>query len=180
MSLPPGLINLDHYTAAAQAMSEMDEHKAQMDASRQVSQKVNMLGHGGALRKKIADFAGVRDDVRASAAPKRKRRDAHDFRNDLVNSFVPDYGYNVGDNVYNVGDGMTMIEHGTHQPRWLGSGYKTSDNTYLQYAHNNRDNMGLIFLSRTDIDPKFHKATQITQTKKKKRKHENDPGFRGY
>ena len=52
MSLPPGLINLDHYTAAAQAMSEMDEHKAQMDASRQVSQKVNMLGHGGALRNK--------------------------------------------------------------------------------------------------------------------------------
>ena len=180
MSLPPGLINLDHYTSAAQAMSEMDEHKAQMDASRQVSQKVNMLGHGGALRNKIASFAGVRDDVRASAAPKRKRRDAHDFRNDLVNSFVPDYGYNVGDNVYNVGDGMTMIEHGTHQPRWLGSGYKTSDNTYLQYAHNNRDNMGLIFLSRTDIDPKFHKATLINQTKKKKRKHENDPGFRGY
>ncbi len=28
MSLPPGLINLDHYTAAAQAMSEMDEHKS--------------------------------------------------------------------------------------------------------------------------------------------------------
>ena len=180
MSLPPGLINLDHYTAAAQAMSEMDEHKAQMDASRQVSQKVNMLGHGGLIRKKIADFANVRDDVRASAVPKRKRQDAHDFRNDLVNSFVPDYGYNVGDNVYNVGDGMTMIEHGTHQPRWLGSGYKTSDNTYLQYAHNNRDNMGLIFLSRTDIDPKFHKATLINQTKKKKRKHENDPGFRGY
>ena len=179
MSLPPGLINLDHYTSAAQAMSEMDEHKAQMDASRQVSQKVNMLGHGGALRNKIASFAGVRDDVRASAAPKRKRRDAHDFRNDLVNSFVPDYGYNVSDGTA-FGDGMTMIEHGTHQPRWLGSGYKTSDNTYLQYAHNNRDNMGLIFLSRTDIDPKFHKATQITQTKKKKRKHENDPGFRGY
>ena len=64
MSLPPGLINLDHYTAAAQAMSEMDEHKAQMDASRQVSQKVNMLGHGGLIRKKIADFANVRDDVR--------------------------------------------------------------------------------------------------------------------
>ena len=75
---------------------------------------------------------------------------------------------------------MTLIEHGTHQPSWLGSGYKTSDNTYLQYAHNNRDNMGLIFLSRTDIDPKFHKATLINQTKKKKRKHENDPGFRGY
>ena len=180
MSLPPGLINLDHYTAAAQAMSEMDEHKAQMDASRQVSQKVNMLGHGGALRNKIASFAGVRDDVRASAVPKRKRRDAHDFRNDLVNSFVPDYGYNVGDNVYNVGDGMTMIEHGTHQPRWLGSGYKTSDNTYLQYAHNNRDNLRAFILSSPDIDPKFQKATQISQTKKKKRKHENDPGYRGY
>ena len=180
MSLPPGLINLDHYTAAAQAMSEMDEHKAQMDASRQVSQKVNMLGHGGALRKKIADFANVRDDVRASKATKRKRTDAHDFRNDLVNSFVPDYGYNVGDGTA-FGDGMTMIEHGTHQPRWLGSGYKTSDNTYLQYAHNNRDNLrGLIDLSSPNIDPKFHKATQISQTKKKKRKHENDPGFRGY
>ena len=180
MSLPPGLINLDHYTAAAQAMSEMDEHKAQMDASRQVSQKVNMLGHGGALRNKIASFAGVRDDVRASAAPKRKRRDAHDFRNDLVNSFVPTYGYNVSDGTA-FGDGMTMIEHGTHQPRWLGSGYKTSDNTYLQYAHNNRDNLrGLIDLSSPDIDPKFHKATQISQLKKKKRKHENDVGFRGY
>ena len=179
MSLPPGLINLDHYTAAAQAMSEMDEHKAQMDASRQVSQKVNMLGHGGLIRKKIADFANVRDDVRASAVPKRKRMDAHDFRNDLVNSFVPDYGYNVGDNVYNVGDGMTMIEHGTHQPRFLDY----SDNMYVQYAHNNRDNfLTLIdnFSSRSDIDPKFHKATQISQTKKKKRKHENDPGFRGY
>ena len=125
MSLPPGLINLDHYTAAAQAMSEMDEHKAQMDASRQVSQKVNMLGHGGALRNKIASFAGVRDDVRASAAPKRKRRDAHDFRNDLVNSFVPTYGYNVSDGTA-FGDGMTMIEHGTHHPRFLDS----SDNTY--------------------------------------------------
>ena len=180
MSLPPGLINLDHYTAAAQAMSEMDEHKAQMDASRQVSQKVNMLGHGGALRNKIASFANVRDDVRASKATKRKRTDAHDFRNDLVNSFVPWYGYNVGDGTA-FGDGMTMIEHGTHQPRWLGSGYKTSDNTYLQYAHNNRDNLrGLIDLSSPNIDPKFHKATQISQTKKKKRKHENDPGFRGY
>ena len=175
-----GLINLDHYVSAAQAMADMESHKAELQASKQVAQKVNMLGHGGSLRNKIASFAGVRDNVRASAVPKRKRRDAHDFRNDLVNSFVPDYGYNVGDNVYNVGDGMTMIEHGTHQPLWLGSGYKTSDNTYLQYAHNNRDNMGLIFLSRTDIDPKFHKATQITQTKKKKRKHENDPGFRGY
>ena len=160
MSLPPGLINLDHYTAAAQAMSEMDEHKAQMDASRQVSQKVNMLGHGGLIRKKIADFANVRDDVRASAVPKRKRRDAHDFRNDLVNSFVPDYGYNVSDGTA-FGDGMTLIEHGTHQPRFL-------------------DNMGLIFLSSPDIDPKFHKATLISQTKKKKRKHENDPGYRGY
>jgi len=176
-----GLINLDHYVSAAQAMIEMEQHKAQMDASKQVAQKVNMLGHGGALRNKIASFAGVRDDVRGSEAPKRKRRDAHDFRNDLVNSFVPDYGYNVGDNVYNAGDGMTMIEHGTHQPRWLGSGYKTSDNTYLQYAHNNRDNLrGLIDLSSPDIDPKFHKATQIIQLKKKKRKHENDPGFRGY
>ena len=179
MSLPPGLINLDHYTAAAQAMSEMDEHKAQMDASRQVSQKVNMLGHGGLIRKKIADFANVRDDVRASAVPKRKRQDAHDFRNDLVNSFVPDYGYNVSDGTA-FGDGMTMIEHGTHQPRWLGSGYKTSDNTYLQYAHNNRDNLRAFILSSPDIDPKFQKATQISQTKMKKRKHENDPGFRGY
>ena len=173
MSLPPGLINLDHYTAAAQAMSEMDEHKAQMDASRQVSQKVNMLGHGGALRKKIADFANVRDDVRASKATKRKRIDAHDFRNDLVNSFVPTYGYNVGDGTA-FGDGMTMIEHGTHEPRFLDY----SDNTHLQYAHTNRDNLrGLIDLSSPNIDPK---ATQISQTKKKKRKHENDPGFRGY
>ena len=176
MPLPPGLINLDHYTAAAQAMIEMDEHKAQMEASKQVAQKVNMLGHGGALRNKIASFAGVRDDVRASAVPKRKRRDAHDFRNDLVNSFVPDYGYNVGDGTA-FGDGMTMIEHGTHQPRFLVDGH----NTYLQYAHNNRDNLrGLIDLSSPNIDPKFHKATQIAQTKKKKRKHKNDPGFRGY
>ena len=176
MSLPPGLINLDHYTAAAQAMSEMEEHKAQMDASKQLSQKVNMLGHGGALRKKIADFANVRDDVRASKATKRKRTDVHDIRNDLVNSFVPDYGYNVGDGTA-FGDGMTMIEHGTHQPRFLVDGY----NTYVQYAHNNRDNFrGLIDLSSPDIDPKFHTATLISQTKKKKRKHENDPGYRGY
>ena len=158
MSLPPGLINLDHYTAAAQAMSEMDEHKAQMDASRQVSQKVNMLGHGGALRNKIASFAGVRDDVRASAVPKRKRRDAHDFRNDLVNSFVPDFGYRTTDpndpsqptifistDGSQSTDGRSFIFHGTHQPRWLGSGYKT-----------------------------------ISQTKMKKRKHDNDPGYRGY
>ena len=158
MSLPPGLINLDHYTAAAQAMSEMDEHKAQMEASKQVSQKVNMLGHGGVLRKKIADFAGVRDDVRASAAPKRKRRDAHDFRNDLVNSFVPDFGYRTTDpndpsqptifistDGSQSTDGRSFIFHGTHQPRWLGSGYKT-----------------------------------ISQTKMKKRKHDNDPGYRGY
>jgi len=176
MPLPPGLINLDHYTAAAQAMIEMDEHKAQMDASRQVSQKVNMLGHGGALRNKIADFAGVRDDVRGSAAPKRKRRDAHDFRNDLVNSFVPWYGYNVGDGTA-FGDGFQMIEHGTHEPRFLDY----SDNTYLQYAHNNRDNLrGLIDLSSPNMDPKYHKATLINQTKKKKRRHKNDPGFRGY
>ena len=171
-----GLINLDHYVSAAQAMADMNTHKAELHASKQVAQKVNMLGHGGALRNKIASFAGVRDDVRASAVPKRKRRDAHDFRNDLVNSFVPDYGYNVGDGTA-FGDGMTMIEHGTHQPRFLVDGH----NTYLQYAHNNRDNLrGLIDLSSPDIDPKFHKATQITQTKKKKRKHENDPGFRGY
>ena len=185
MPLPHGLINLDHYTAAAQAMIEMDEHKAQMEASKQVAQKVNMLGHGGALRKKIADFANVRDDVRASKATKRKRTDAHDFRNDLVNSFVPWYGYNVPSDANSptghISLGMTMIEHGTHQPRWLGSGYKTSDNTYLQYAHNNRDNLrGLIDLSSPNIDPKFHKATQISQTKKKKRKHEDDPGYRGY
>ena len=171
-----GLINLDHYVSAAQAMADMNTHKAELHASKQVAQKVNMLGHGGALRNKIASFAGVRDDVRASAVPKRKRRDAHDFRNDLVNSFVPEYGYRVGDGTA-FGDGMTMIEHGTHQPRFLVDGH----NTYLQYAHNNRDNLrGLIDLSSPDIDPKFHKATQISQTKKKKRKHENDPGFRGY
>ena len=174
-----GLINLGHYVSAAQAMADMESPKAELQASKQVAQKVNMLGHGGSLRQKIAEFADVRDDVRASKAPKRKRNDASDIRRDYVQSFVPDYGYNVGDGTA-FGDGMTMIEHGTHQPRWLGSGYKTSDNTYLQYAHNNRDNMGLIFLSRTDIDPKFHKATLINQTKKKKRKHENDPGFRGY
>jgi len=115
MSLPPGLINLDHYTAAAQAMSEMDEHKAQMDASRQVSQKVNMLGHGGALRNKIASFAGVRDDVRASSVPKRKRRDAHDIRRDYVQSFVPDYGHNLGQTYFPFGDGMTLIFHGSHK-----------------------------------------------------------------
>ena len=178
MSLPPGLINLDHYTAAAQAMSEMDEHKAQMEASRQVSQKVNMLGHGGALRNKIASFAGVRDDVRASAAPKRKRRDAHDFRNDLVNSFVPDYGYNVPSDATSptghISLGMTMIEHGTHQPRWLGSGYKTSDNTYLQYAHTNRDNFsGLIDLSSPNIQILIQSSTSLRKSVKQRRRKGN-------
>jgi len=177
-----GLINLDHYVSAAQAMADMESHKAELQASKQVAQKVNMLGHGGALRNKIASFAGVRDDVRASAVPKRKRRDAHDFRNDLVNSYIPDWACNVT-NPNNPSQPPTLpewaIEHGTHQPLFLGSGYKTSDNTYLQYAHTHRDNFsGLIDLSSPDIDPKFHKATQISQTKKKKRKHENDPGFR--
>ena len=168
-----------HYLKSAETMIELDKEREELAKARAVSNRVTNLGFGDALRKRVAQYAGVRDDVRGSKVPKRKRNDAHDFRNDLVDSFVPDYGYNVGDGTA-FGDGMTMIEHGTHQPRWLGSGYKTSDNTYLQYAHNNRDNMGLIFLSRTDIDPKFHKATLINQTKKKKRKHENDPGFRGY
>ena len=66
-----------------------------------------------------------------------------------------------------------------------GSGLRLFDSykPYLQYAHNNSDNfLTLIdnFTSRSDIDPKFHKATQISQLKKKKRKHENDSGFRGY
>ena len=168
-----------HYLKSAETMIELDKEREELAKARAVSNRVTNLGFGDALRKRVAQYAGVRDDVRGSKVPKRKRKDAHDFRNDLVNSFVPDYGYNVGDGTA-FGDGMTLIEHGTHQPRWLGSGYKTSDNTYLQYAHNNRDNMGVAFLSRSDIDPKFHKATQITQTKKKKRKHENDPGFRGY
>ena len=170
----------EYYVTVAQAMIDLDKEKEELAKSRDVSNKVNNLGFGDAIRKKVGEYAGVRDDVRGSKAIKRKRTDAHDFRNDLVNSFVPEYGYNVGDGTA-FGDGMTMIEHGTHQPRWLGSGYKTSDNTYLQYAHNNRDNLrGLIDLSSPDIDPKFQKATQISQTKMKKRKHENDPGFRGY
>ena len=47
-----GLINLDHYVSAAQAMADMESHKAELQASKQVAQKVNMLGHGGALRNK--------------------------------------------------------------------------------------------------------------------------------
>lgn len=168
-----------HYLLAAQTMIELDKEKEELAKARAVSNRVTNLGFGDAIRKKVAQYADVRDDVRASSVPKRKRRDAHDFRNDLVNSFVPDYGYNVGDGTA-FGDGMTMIEHGTHQPRWLGSGYQTSDNTYLQYAHNNRDNLRAFILSSPNIDPKFQKATQISQTKMKKRKHENDPGYRGY
>ena len=165
-----------HYVAAANTMIEMEAHREALRKSKELSDKVNALGYGDSIRTTIADYAGIRDDVRASKAEKRKRTDAHDIRNDLVNSFVPDYGYNVGDGTA-FGDGMTMIEHGTHQPRFLVDGH----NTYLQYAHNNRDNFrGLIDLSSPDIDPKFHKATQISQLKKKKRKHENDPGYRGY
>ena len=168
-----------HYLKSAETMIELDKEREELAKARAVSNRVTNLGFGDALRKRVAQYAGVRDDVRGSKVPKRKRNDAHDFRNDLVNSFVPDYGYNVGDGTA-FGDGMTMIEHGTHQPRWLGSGYKTSDNTYLQYAHNNRDNLRGFILSSPDIDPKFQKATQISQTKMKKRKHENDSGFRGY
>ena len=124
-----------HYVAAANTMIEMEAHREALRKSKELSDKVNAMGYGDSIRTTIADYAGIRDDVRASKAEKRKRTDAHDFRNDLVNSFVPDYGYNVGDGTA-FGDGMTLIEHGTHQPRWLGSGYKTSDNTYLQYAHN--------------------------------------------
>ena len=160
----------EHYINVAQAMIDLDKQKEEFAKARDVSNKVNTLGFGDTIRKKVAEYADVRDDVRASSVPKRKRRDAHDFRNDLVNSFVPDFG---------VHHQNAMIEHGTHQPRFL----EYSDNTYLQYAHNNRDNLrgwlGLDLLS-PNIDPKFHKATLINQTKKKKRKHRNDPGFRGY
>lgn len=94
--------------SSSTVMIDVDEQKNEVAKAKVVSNKVTSLGFGDAIRKKVAQYADVRDDVRGSAVPKRKRRDAHDFRNDLVNSFVPDYGYNVGDGTA-FGDGMTMI-----------------------------------------------------------------------
>ena len=178
-----------HYVAAANTMIEMEAHREALRKSKELSDKVNAMGYGDSIRTTIADYAGIRDDVRASKAEKRKRTDAHDIRNDLVNSYIPGWAYKLTDpndpsqptlfintDGSQSTDGMSFIFNETHQPRFL----ERSDNTYLQYAHTHRNNMGVTFLARSDIDPKFHKATQIAQTKKKKRKHKNDPGFRGY
>ena len=80
-----------HAMEAAQAMIEIDKHKKESATSRQVAQRVNRLGHGGSLRAKIAEFADVRNDVRASKAPKRKRKDAKDIRTDHVQSYLYEY-----------------------------------------------------------------------------------------
>ena len=95
-----------HYLKSAETMIELDKEREELAKARAVSNRVTNLGFGDALRKRVAQYAGVRDDVRGSKVPKRKRNDAHDFRNDLVDSFVPDYGYNVGDGTA-FGDGMT-------------------------------------------------------------------------
>ena len=164
----PGLINLDHYVSAAQAMSEIDNDKTELATSRQVAHKVNMLGHGGSLRKKIAEFADVRDDVRASKAPKRKRNDASDIRRDYVQSFVPDYGHNLGQTYFPFGDGMTLIFHGSHKPTFM---LDNSDKKYLRYGYD----------PDVEYSPARHVLENtVNELKLKKRKHENDPGFRGY
>ena len=86
-----------HYLKSAETMIELDKEKEELAKARAVSNRVTNLGFGDALRKRVAQYAGVRDDVRGSKVPKRKRKDANDIRRHLVRSFVPDYGYNVGE-----------------------------------------------------------------------------------
>ena len=166
-----------HYLKSAEAMIELDKEKEELAKARAVSKKVTNLGFGDALRKRVAQYAGVRDDVRGSKVPKRKRKDANDIRRHLVRSFVPDYGYNVGDGTA-FGDGMTLIEHGAHQPVFMDNGNKR----YIQYAMNNTDNM---MRYESEMPPtvrdKYNKHTLISESKLKKRKHGlSDSGFRGY
>ena len=68
-----------HYLLAAQTMIDVDEQKNELAKAKVVSNKVTSLGFGDAIRKKVAQYADVRDDVRGSDATKRKRNDASDI-----------------------------------------------------------------------------------------------------
>ena len=130
-----------HYVAAANIMIEMEAHREALRKSKELSDKVNAMGYGDSIRTTIADYAGIRDDVRASKAEKRKRNDVGDVRNDYVQTYVDDHYY---DRLY-AETGMTLTYHGAHRPNFV-----------------------------------LHNIDIINELKLKKRKHENDPGFRGY
>ena len=149
----------EYYVNAAQAMIDIDKEKEELAKARAVSNRVTNLGFGDALRKRVAQYADVRDDVRGSKVPKRKRKDANDIRRHLVRSFVPDYGYNVGDGTA-FGDGMTLIEHGAHQPVFMDNGNKR----YIQYAMNNTDNMMWLPEMSPTLRDKYNKATLISES----------------
>lgn len=131
-------------------MIDLDKEKDELAKARAVSNKITNLGFGDAIRKKVAQYADVRDDVRASQALKRKRNDANDIRKDYVQSYVPDSG-NLGQTYFPLGDGMTLIKNGAHQPNFV--------------LNNSSRNV----LENT-----------INELKLKKQKHEDDSGFRGY
>ena len=80
-----------HAIEAATAMADMDRHKVDVKRSKAVASRLKDFGHGGALLKKVKEYAGIRDDVKASKAPKRKRQDAGDIRTDRVQSYVYEY-----------------------------------------------------------------------------------------
>ena len=154
-----------HYLKSAEAMIDIDKTKDELAKAKAVSKRVTNLGFGDALRKRVAKYADVRDDVRGSQATKRKRNDANDIRTDYVHSFVPDYGHNLGQTYFPLGDGMTLIYHGAHQPNFV------SDKKYLRYGY--------------DPDVEYSPSRSvlentINELKLKKRKHEDDLGFRGY
>ena len=49
-----------HYLLAAQTMIELDEQKNEVAKAKVVSNKVTSLGFGDAIRKKVAQYAGVK------------------------------------------------------------------------------------------------------------------------
>jgi hypothetical protein len=52
-----------HAIEAATAMADMDRHKVDVKRSKAVASRLKELGHGGALLKKVKEYAGTRDDV---------------------------------------------------------------------------------------------------------------------
>ena len=129
----------------------------------------------------MAQYADVRDDVRGSQATKRKRNDANDIRTDYVHSFVPDFGYRTTDpndpsqptifistDGSQSTDGRSFIFHGTHQPNFM---LDNSDKKYLRYGYD----------PHVEYSPARHVLENtVNELKLKKRKHDNDPGYRGY
>lgn len=105
----------EHYINAAQAMIDLDKQKEEFAKARDVSNKVNTLGFGDTIRKKVAEYADVRDDVRQSEAIKRKRKDANDIRRHLVHSYVPEDAHPL----HPFGNGFTWIEIGSHTPAFM-------------------------------------------------------------